>query len=47
MGLPAIKHFTEKEYLEQERNETDKHEFFNSEIFAMSGASLIHNIIFF
>lgn len=45
MGAPEIKHFTEKEYLEIERLALDKHEFYKGEIFAMSGASIPHNMI--
>ena len=39
MGLPELKYITEQEYLEFERNSIDKHEYFQGEIFAMSGAS--------
>lgn len=46
MGLPELKHLTESEYLEAERIATTKHEYFNGEVFAMSGASIAHNIIF-
>ncbi|WP_396211308.1 Uma2 family endonuclease [Flavobacterium sp.] len=45
MGVPEIKYFTEKEYLDSERLALDKHEFYKGEIFAMSGASIPHNII--
>jgi Uma2 family endonuclease len=38
--------FTEQEYLEMERAADRKHEYFRGEIFAMSGASLVHNKIF-
>lgn len=38
--------FTVEEYLEMERASEQKHEYFNGEIFAMSGASFKHNIIF-
>ena len=37
--------FTPLEYLELERLSTVKHEYYKGEIFAMSGASLHHNII--
>ena len=37
--------FTESEYLELERNADFKSEYYNGEIFAMAGASLIHNEI--
>lgn len=36
---------TEKEYLEEERNASYKSEFYKGEVFAMSGASRIHNVI--
>ena len=45
MGLPELKHLTEKEYLEAERAAIIKHEYFKGEVFAMSGASIAHNII--
>lgn len=34
------------EYLDFERASTEKHEFFRGEVFAMAGASNLHNIIF-
>jgi len=37
---------TEEEYLAWEGQQTQKHEYFQGEIFAMAGASLEHNIIF-
>jgi Uma2 family endonuclease len=40
------KKWTEEEYLEMERAALDKHEYYQGEIFAMSGASNRHNIIF-
>jgi Uma2 family endonuclease len=46
MGLPETKYITEKEYLDAERLATEKHEYFQGEIFAMSGASRAHNEIF-
>ncbi|TRX37330.1 hypothetical protein FNW52_05030 [Flavobacterium sp. ZT3R18] len=46
MGLPEIKYITEKEYLTAERLATEKHEYFQGKIFAMSGASKAHNEIF-
>jgi Uma2 family endonuclease len=45
MGLPETKYITEKEYLDAERLATEKHEYFQGEIFAMSGASRAHNEI--
>jgi Uma2 family endonuclease len=44
--LSKSKEITAAEYLETERLSLNKHEFFAGEIFAMSGASLSHNIIF-
>lgn len=37
---------TAEEYLEWERQQEGKHEFFRGEIFAMAGASARHNVIF-
>jgi Uma2 family endonuclease len=45
MGLPETKYITEKEYLVAERLATEKHEYFQGEVFAMSGASKAHNEI--
>jgi Uma2 family endonuclease len=45
VSQPAIKYLTEKEYLAFERNALDKHEYYQGEIFAMSGASFKHNLI--
>lgn len=45
MAQPATKFISEKEYLESERNALDKHEYYQGEIFAMSGASFKHNLI--
>ena len=41
----ARKTFTESEYLELERKADFKSEYYNGEIFAMAGATLIHNKI--
>lgn len=46
MGRAELKHITEQEYLEAERLATEKHEYFQGEIFAMSGARIPHNKIF-
>ncbi len=47
---PAIayqkKFYTPQEYLELEKDSREKHEYFKGEIFAMAGASPIHNVIF-
>ncbi len=45
MPQPAINYLTEKEYLAFERSALDKHEYYQGEIFAMSGASFKHNLI--
>lgn len=45
MAQPATKYLTEKEYLTFERSALDKHEYYQGEIFAMSGASFKHNLI--
>ena len=39
------KNYTVQEYLEMEKQALEKHEYYNGEIFAMSGASTRHNII--
>lgn len=41
----TIKKYTEKEYLELERKASERSEFYDGDIFAMSGASHKHNII--
>lgn len=46
MGIPKIEYISEQEYLQTERLATEKHEYFQGEIFAMSGASKAHNEIF-
>ncbi|HAT75971.1 MAG TPA: Uma2 family endonuclease [Flavobacterium sp.] len=45
MGLPEIHYISEKDYLDAERLALDKHEYYQGEIFAMSGASIAHNKI--
>lgn len=46
MATPAtVKPFSVEEYLEMERASNVKHEFYQGEIFAMSGASFPHNRI--
>ena len=54
MGAPEIKYITPEEYLAAERLALDKHEYYKGEVFplnktdvnAMSGASVAHNILF-
>ena len=45
---PAVKYnyVSQEAYLETEREALDKHEYYQGEIFAMSGASVKHNRIF-
>lgn len=45
MGQAEKKYISEEEYLETERLSDVKHEYFQGEIFAMSGASDAHNVI--
>jgi len=42
-----IRHLTPEQYLAIERNCEQKHQFFRGEMFAMSGASIAHNLITF
>ncbi|MEO6453630.1 MAG: Uma2 family endonuclease [Ginsengibacter sp.] len=44
---PGVKynHISPEEYLEMERTSEEKHEYYKGEVFAMSGASHIHNVI--
>jgi Uma2 family endonuclease len=48
LNEPAVKfnYISPEEYLEQEIAATEKHEYYQGEIFAMSGASKEHNEIF-
>ena len=46
MGAAELKYTTAADYLNAERLALDKHEYFQGEIFAMSGASIPHNRIF-
>lgn len=45
---PALKYnyISPEDYLAEERAALDKHEYYQGEVFAMSGASLKHNVIF-
>ena len=45
MSPDALPEMTVEQYLAFERAETVRHEFFNGEVFAMSGASVVHNRI--
>lgn len=45
MGQPAVKYYTQEEYLAFERESTAKHEYYRGDIFNMSGASYEHNLI--
>lgn len=42
---PKYNYISQEEYLEMERAALDKHEYYQGEVFAMSGASLRHNRI--
>lgn len=46
MGIPELQYISQEEYLAAERLSLEKHEYFQGEIFAMSGASKQHNEIF-
>jgi len=45
MSIQAQLHMTSPEYLEWERCQESKHEYFNGDVFAMTGASRKHNLI--
>src|SRR5437868_7891680 len=45
-AIPKSNFISAEEYLEAERAATEKHEYYQGEIFAMSGASAEHNEIF-
>jgi Uma2 family endonuclease len=44
-AIPKYSFISQEEYLEKERAAIDKHEYYEGEVFAMSGASLKHNRI--
>ena len=44
-AAPKYNFISPEEYLEQERKATEKHEYYQGEVFAMSGTSLEHVII--
>lgn len=43
--MPAIKIYSEAEYLALEKESSDKHFYYDGEIYAMAGASYEHNMI--
>ncbi|NCU03779.1 MAG: Uma2 family endonuclease [Chitinophagaceae bacterium] len=45
MAQPAVKYYSQEEYLAFERESPEKHEYYRGEIFNMSGASYEHNLI--
>lgn len=45
MPVPILKYYSEKDYLDFERNSQERHEYYKGEIFLMSGASYEHNVI--
>ncbi len=46
MGLPESIFIPEDQYLATERVAVEKHEYYQGQVYAMSGTSLAHNIIF-
>ena len=44
--IPKYNYISAKEYLRVERTAVEKHEYYNGEIFALSGASLGHHTLF-
>lgn len=44
-AVPAIRLVTVEEYLETEDASMEKHEYYGGEVFAMAGASFVHNQI--
>jgi len=46
MGIPEKQHVSSEQYLENERQTQEKHEYYLGEVFAMGGASFQHNQIF-
>jgi Uma2 family endonuclease len=45
VAQPAVKHYSQEEYLAFERESIDKHEFYRGKIFDTSSASYEHNVI--
>ena len=45
MGKAELQYISEQDYVSDERFALNKHEYFRGEIFAMSGASFVHNRI--
>lgn len=43
--LPAKNYITPEEYLRMEENSLEKHEYFEGEVFMMSGGTINHNLI--
>lgn len=46
MATPVLNYISEPEYLEAERKAFEKHEWYKGELYAMSGASIIQQVIF-
>lgn len=46
MGIPEKQRVSSEQYLENERQTQEKHEYYLGEVFAMGGASFQHNQIF-
>jgi Uma2 family endonuclease len=45
MAIPILKNITAEQYLVEENNHLEKHEFYKGEVFAMAGAGKNHVII--
>jgi len=45
MSAVAVPYISQADYLEAERKAVEKHEYYKGEVFAMSGASIAHNVI--
>ena len=43
---PKFNYISQEQYLEMERVSDTKHEYYNGEVFTMSGASIPHNFVF-
>ena len=46
MTLSDTHYISDMDYLTSERSSFEKHEYYRGEVFAMSGASIAHNIVF-
>lgn len=46
MTITDVKYISDLDYLTTERAASEKHEYYKGEVFAMSGASIPHNLVF-